>query len=203
MKTNFVLVDYENVQPRDLALLPRENVRLKIFRGPTIKKYPVDLVEAVQPFGEHADYVAISKSGPNALDMHIAFYIGRLSYEHDDAFFHIISKDQGFDALLPHLKAQGIYCLRHESITDIPLVKYSIDTPAQLAQRFAAKLEAGATRPSTPAKLRAAIKAAFSNCVDDAKVNAIAAELERLAIVQEVSGKLSYPAFDAEGRNPG
>lgn len=35
MKTNFVLVYYENVQPEDLALLPRANVRLTIFRGPT------------------------------------------------------------------------------------------------------------------------------------------------------------------------
>jgi hypothetical protein len=193
MKTNFVLVDYENVQPKDLTLLPRANVRLKIFRGPTLKKYPVELVEAVQPFGDQADYVAISKSGPNALDMHIAFYIGRLSHEHAGAFFHIISKDTGFDALLPHLKAQGIYCLRHQSIIDIPLVKHSVETPAQLAQRFAEKLSAGATRPATPAKLRAAIKATFSNCVDDVKVDAIAAELERLAVVREVDGKLIYP----------
>jgi hypothetical protein len=198
MKTNFVLVDYENVQPKDLALLPRANVRLKIFRGPTLKKYPVELVEAVQPFGENAEYVATSKHGPNALDFHVAFYIGRLSHEHPGAFFHIISKDQGFDALLPHLKAQGIYCLRHESITDIPLVKYAIETPAQLAARFAQKLSAGATQPSTPARLRAAIKTAFSNCVDDGKADAIAAELERLGVVRDVEGKLKYPALDPE-----
>lgn len=201
MKTNFVLVDYENVQPKDLALLPRANVRLKIFRGPTLKKYPVELVEAVQPFGENAEYVATSKHGPNALDFHVAFYIGRLSHEHPGAFFHISSKDHGFDALLPHLKAQGIYCLRHESIAEIPLVKYAIETPTQLAIRFAEKLSAGATRPSTPAKLRASIKAAFSNCVDDAKVDAIAAELERLGTVRQADGKLKYPALEADSQS--
>lgn len=193
MKTNFVLVDYENVQPKDLALLPRTNVRLKIFRGPSLKKYPVELVEAVQPFGENAEYVATSKHGPNALDFHVAFYIGRLSHEHPGAFFHIISKDQDFDALLPHLKAKGIYCLRHESISDIPLVKYAIQAPAQLAARFAEKLLAAATRPSTPARLRAAIKTAFSNCVDDGKADAIATELGRLGLIREVDGKLQYP----------
>jgi hypothetical protein len=197
MKTNFVLVDYENVHPKDLALLPRTNVRLKIFRGPTLKKYPVELVEAVQPFGENAEYVATSKPGPNALDFHVAFYIGRLSHEHPGAFFHIISKDQGFDALLPHLKAQGIYCLRHESIAAIPLVKYATETPSQLAVRFAEKLAAGSTRPSTPTKLRAVIKTAFANCVDDTKADAIATELERMGAVRDADGRVKYPTLDA------
>jgi len=199
MKLNFVLVDYENVQPKDLALLPRSNVRLKIFRGPSLKKYPVELVEAVQPFGEAAEYVATSKDGPNALDFHVAFYIGRLSQEQPGAFFHIISKDHGFDALLAHLKAQGIYCLRHTSIADIPLVKYANSTSAWLAARYTEKLAAGATRPSSSAKLRSSIKATFSNCLDGEKVEAVAAELARLGVVREADGKLVYrlPATSA------
>ena len=58
-------------------------------------------------------------------DFHIAYYIGRLAAETPDAFFHVISKDTGFDPLIKHLKTQKILCQRSKSIAEIPLVKIS------------------------------------------------------------------------------
>jgi len=98
LRTNFVLVDFENVQPKDLGLLKDGPFRVKIFLGPNQSKVPVALASALQFLGSNAEYVVLETAGTNALDFHIAYYIGILSSEDPTAFFHIISKDTGFDA---------------------------------------------------------------------------------------------------------
>ena len=40
MRTNFVLVDFENVQPKDLVLLKDGPFKVKIFLGPNQSKVP-------------------------------------------------------------------------------------------------------------------------------------------------------------------
>jgi len=82
-----VLVDYENVQPKDIALLKDGPFKVKIFLGPNQAKIPVELVNAIQPLGINADYVLLEAPGPNALDFHIAYYIGVLSNQEAEAFF--------------------------------------------------------------------------------------------------------------------
>lgn len=79
----------------------------------------------MQMFGPDAEYIQIDGNGSNALDFHIADYIGRLAAETPDAYFHVISKDTGFDPLIKHLKTQKILCQRSKSIAEIPLVKIS------------------------------------------------------------------------------
>ena len=53
-RTNFVLVDFENVQPKDIGLLKGGPFKVKVFLGPNQPKIPVSLVAALQPFGENA-----------------------------------------------------------------------------------------------------------------------------------------------------
>ena len=54
------------------------------------------MAQTLQNFGADAEYIQIDGHGKNALDFHIAFYIGRLAMESLGAFFHIISGDTGF-----------------------------------------------------------------------------------------------------------
>ena len=51
MATAYILVDYENVQPRDVPLLDAHRHRMIIFRGTHQKKVDADLAEALQPLG--------------------------------------------------------------------------------------------------------------------------------------------------------
>src|SRR5512139_1668904 len=99
MRTNFVLVDFENVQPKDIGLLKDGPFRVKVFLGPNQSKIPVSLAAALQSLGERVEYIMLEAAGNNALDFHIAYYIGALSVVEPAAFFHIISKDAGFDPL--------------------------------------------------------------------------------------------------------
>jgi hypothetical protein len=53
-RTNFVLVDFENVQPKDIGLLKDGPFKVKVFLGPNQSKIPVSLAAALQSLGESA-----------------------------------------------------------------------------------------------------------------------------------------------------
>jgi hypothetical protein len=112
MTTPFFLIDFENVQPKALGRLQPGAARIKVFLGQNQSKLMLELVQALQPFGADAEYIQITGSGPDAVDFHIAFYIGRLASAHPGAAFTIVSKDRGFDPLVRHLESLGIACRR-------------------------------------------------------------------------------------------
>lgn len=116
MSTPFFLIDFENVQPKALDRLKPGSARIKVFLGAHQTKLMLELVQALQPFGNDAEYIQITGSGPDAVDFHIAFYIGRLALSEPGATFNIISKDRGFDPLVKHLHTLGIGCERHAEI---------------------------------------------------------------------------------------
>jgi hypothetical protein len=134
MKTNYVLIDFESVQVKSLALLAGEHFRVHVFLGPNHTKVPSDLVLAMQDFGERAKYVKLETPGPNALDFHIAFYIGQLAAADPTGFFHIISKDTGFEPLIQHLKGKKIFSARSESIEAMPCFQPAATPPAAVAK---------------------------------------------------------------------
>ena len=123
MRANYVLIDYENVQASSLELLVEPHFYLRVFLGPNNTKLPTELAVAVHRLRERADYIQLETPGANALDFHIAYYLGQLASADPTGFFHIISRDKGFDPLLKHLKSKGIFALRSESIEDMPCFK--------------------------------------------------------------------------------
>jgi len=125
MRTNVILVDFENVQPTDVGLLRDGPFRVKIFLGSNQAKVPVSLASALQSLGTNAEYVILESAGKNALDFHIAYYLGTLSAEDKSAYFHVISKDTGFDPLIKYLKGRKISVQRSVCIGDMPYFKTS------------------------------------------------------------------------------
>jgi hypothetical protein len=100
LRTNYVLIDYENVQPSDMNTLDKEYYKIILFHGASQANVKIDIVTFMHRIGTRGEYVKISGNGKNALDFHIPFYIGRLSIQEPSAFFHIISKDSGFDPVV-------------------------------------------------------------------------------------------------------
>lgn len=96
-----------------------------VFVGENQTKIPFELAEALQELGDNATYIKVNGIGPNALDFHIAYYIGKLTEQDNDAYFHIISKDTGFDPLIKHLKERKIFAQRERDLTEIPILKIS------------------------------------------------------------------------------
>jgi hypothetical protein len=157
LKTAFVLIDFEDVQPRNMGLLKGGAFKIKVFVGASQAKVSLEMVQALQTFGSDAEYIQISGNGSNALDFHIAYYIGRLAVEEPGATFHIISKDTGFDPLIKHLKANRIECKRSATIADIPHVKAGSSVavepvPSSAGKAKAEKVTTRTTPKPAPAK---------------------------------------------------
>lgn len=196
MRPNIVLVDFESVQPSSFGHLTADYFRVKVFVGATQTKLPFDLVAAIQQMGERAEYIKIAGVGRNALDFHIAYYIGRTAAEQPEAFFHIISKDTGFDPLIQHLKEKNIFCGRWESIEEIPAVKAAqVKSPEERAILFMSRLlQPKSTKPRTEKTLRSAISAHFQRQLSEEEVSAIVDALRRPGHLSILDGKVVYAA---------
>lgn len=101
-----LLVDYENVQKLDLAAIP-SHVGVRIFVGASQAKVPMSLVEQAQALGTRLAWIRIEGQGPNALDFHIAYYLGELLTAAPKTEHVILSRDRGFDPLVRHLAGRG------------------------------------------------------------------------------------------------
>jgi len=195
VRTNFVLIDSENVKPEFIEKLKHDHFRVVIFVGANLTRLNFPVVNAVQSLGSNGSYVQISSHGLNALDFHIAYYIGKLSAAHPDAYFHIISKDKGFDPLIKHLRDQKIFCARSASVLEIPLVK-STDKlpPKQRAADFYEKRIASATaRPATATTLLSAIVSHFHKLLSKEEAAEVLEALKAVGLVAVNGKKVTYP----------
>lgn len=195
MRTNFVFIDFESVQPASLQALEAECFRVVVFVGANQAKIPFDVVQAMQRFGTRAEYIKISGNGPNALDFHIAFYVGRRAVQEPGAYFHIISRDTGFDPLIEHLRAQKIYAARWPLIDDIPLLKagQARSLPERAQRVVDALCQPKTALPRTVESLGNFINTVFQQQLDTAAIRAVIDELRhtgRIAVAAD--GKLSY-----------
>jgi len=189
-----VLIDFENVQPDGLAVLSEEHFKLVVFVGATQVKVPFELASAMQGLGERAQYVKIAGNGPNALDFHIAFYIGHLAAQDENAFFHIISKDTGFDPLIQHLKSRKILAGRVTDIIDIPILKMwsSKSSDERLNAVIAKLLQMKTGRPSKVATLSNTITSLFQKQLTDVEIEAIIQELQSRKLLAVKGDKIAY-----------
>lgn len=84
---------------------------------------PINLVEQIQLLAGNVVFINMNGSGKNALDFHIAFYLGNLTAVNPELYYHIVSADSGFDPLINHLKDKGIKISRVASLGKLSLPK--------------------------------------------------------------------------------
>lgn len=217
MRTNYVLIDFENVHVRSLALLEGEHFRVKVFLGPKNTKLPVELVLAMQVLGERAEYVMLEAPGTNALDFHVAFHLGHLVAEDPAGFFHIISRDTGFDPLVRHLNTRKVFSARSASIEEMPCFRAA--TPATsssasgradgghvagqdggfealCAKAIAQLVAMKAARPTKTSTLYSTIQAKLGTDVPASTVDMVCSELVKRGYVKVVEKRVTYALPD-------
>lgn len=204
MKNNYVLIDCENVMPDQADLLDQDWIRVILFVGKTQKKLPVPLIKAIQKLGGRAEYVEISGSGPNALDFHIAYYIGRISATDKDAYFHVVSKDSGYDPLITHIQQEHHALVdRVTKIEDIKALVQAKAVSKSPADRiaFAADrlLKPNATRPRKRKTLASHVAAMFQKVLAEEDVAGVVEGLFRNGVVRENGDRIVYS--DETSRN--
>lgn len=125
-----LLIDFENVQPQNLDKLPINDTHIWLFLGATHKTLPIGLVKSLLRFGDRVHLVHLQKTGKNALDFYLSYYLGQITATDPEAQIGILSRDGGYDILVEHilesLHAQSIVRLanidevQHEKITVKP-----------------------------------------------------------------------------------
>ena len=198
MKINYVLIDYENVQPVMADVLAAEQFKVIVFVGASQAKVNFDVVSALQRKGSAAQYVKISGNGRNALDFHIAYYIGQLSTNEPDAYFHVISADKGMDPLIEHLRGKGLRVSRSEEIQAIPILKVTDSAPVddKLSAVIAYLISRGVQRPASMKTLSGSVAALFNPKLADAEVASLLSQLEAQGVFAMAGNKLQYALPD-------
>jgi hypothetical protein len=215
---NYVLIDYENVQVKSLELLRAEHFRIYVFLGPSNMKLHKDLVIAMHEFGERAEYVELEVSGKNALDFHLAYFLGALSTTDPAGHFHLISKDTGFDPLVKYLKSKKILSSRSESIEQMPCFATPPSNGALQAAQAAAATSAvdaavnggplmklvledlikrKSARPGTPKTLKNTMQKRCGSDVPADRIEALYTALIERGYVRVEGTKLNYSLPEA------
>jgi hypothetical protein len=194
MRLNYVLIDFENVQPDSLDLLDHDHFKLLVFVGARQGKVPYDTAASLQRFGDRTEYIKISGNGCNALDFHIAYYIGRLAAADPAAYFHIISKDTGFEPLIRHLRGKKIFASRAETISDIPCIKVSnCKSAAERIEVVLGKLrQLKAAKPKTVKALGSTIAALFQKKLSDKEVTGLIKKMANKGYLTVSGTKITY-----------
>ncbi len=147
MPTNYVMVDFENTQPESLDEIPIGAFKIKVFVGAAQVKARgrTRFFMSMHRHAPHSEYVEMTRSGPNAMDMHIAYFIGQLLAKEPEAVIYIVSKDKDFDPLIEFLDRHGGRCIRVKSIAEIVKQK-----PAAARPAAPPKQPASGARPPPP-----------------------------------------------------
>lgn len=190
----YVLVDFENVQPKNMRLLEDREYRVLMFVGANQTRVPIELASALQQFGKNASYLQISGSGRNALDFHIAYYVGKLVSEDPSASIIIISKDSGFDPLIKHLRQNRVRAARHGDLAEIPALGMAVAT--SMEERVAGIVrnltDRGQARPRKLSTLSNTINSLFAKSLPEDEVQALVRELESRGFAVFEQGRVSY-----------
>ncbi len=199
---HWILVDYENVRPTDFDPERQQDTHILVFLGATQSKIPADLVMALQAFGTSARYIQCAANGKNALDFHIAFYLGDIAPRHPGDQFHVISADTGFDPLLKHMRtAYNVKVQRHATLPEIPRSAKTVPakkgttkasaTPSMEEVRKALAA-AGNARPRKVNTLRNWINTRFNGRMSERELDTTVANLRSRKLIAVDGEKVSY-----------
>lgn len=192
--TNYILIDFENVHPKNLELVTKHPFKVYVFVGANQTKVSFDLADSMQLLGNDAKYIKIAGNGQNALDFHIAYYIGELAGKDPEAQFHIISKDKGFDPLVKHLKERKIKVMRETDLAEIPLLRVPASTSDD--EKIAAIVKnlggRGQSRPRKVRTLENTINTLFTRKLEKSELGELVKELQKRKLIVVNQGNVSY-----------
>ena len=197
-RSNYIFIDYENVRDIDLDLIEGKPVKVIIATGKQQTTLPKELVKQLLRLRDQVTLVENEYVGKNALDFVLVYEVARQAITDPKGYFHVVSKDKGFDALVKHLHTHKIMAARIERYADIPvLVEVGKLTPLELAERYRSSMEKHkgslATRKKT---LLTQINVHFSKQLDEATVEAVIKELVKQKLVTiSQTGAVSYPTL--------
>ncbi|MFG6458668.1 PIN domain-containing protein [Roseateles sp. BYS96W] len=129
MPGRHVLLDYENVQPSadELRAIVPGASQVWVFHGPHQKQ----IEQRFESLGDDFTLVPISKTGKNALDFHLSFYMGYIASRSPEAEFVVVSNDKGYEPVLEHAKTLGFAVRQQGHAQPVALKKTKTVSPVK------------------------------------------------------------------------
>lgn len=206
-KTTLLFVDYENVgKALDLKLVP-EHVQVLVFFGASQQSVPRELLRTAHRMGPRFVQIDIEGQGKNALDFHVAYYLGEQLAANAQADCIVLSKDKGFDVLIEHLKQRGFKVRGADSMAQAcPSTAPKAATKAPAATSKSGANQASPlllaiewlksiqvrTRPLKRKGLIAHLYTHFRKKLTEQEIEQLVAELMTRKHISEADGKLAY-----------
>jgi hypothetical protein len=213
MNQSILLVDYENIGKIELGEIPA-GVLVPFFFGASQKSVPKEFLKAALNLRERFVAIDIEGQGKNALDFHIAYYLGEYLTRSPESACVILSKDKGFDPLVKHLVLRGFTVRRANSLREaFPAVAESrrpqgesrrppaasqrppaVRAPASVPESALQWLSGSARtrRPRTRKALAAHLYSHFSKKIPETDIQALIDHLVASGQLGEVNGKITY-----------
>ncbi|HMJ88945.1 MAG TPA: PIN domain-containing protein [Candidatus Acidoferrum sp.] len=165
-RTNYIFVDFENVQETELDRIANKPVKVALILGQRHKSLPLKLVKSIHQFPEQVRLVETTLNGKNALDFVLAYEAGVESQRDPNGYFHVISRDTGFDAMIAHLKGKHVLAARHAAFADIPILMNA----GERVQRFVSHFRANQAHPKRRDRLESQIQAIFGKALSPEEI---------------------------------
>ncbi len=189
-------VDYENTGSLEEINIA-SYARLMVFCGPNNSK--IKLGELSTTEFSKMELIRIKTGGPNNLDFHLSFYLGRLHENaKDDVEFHVISNDSGFNGIVNHLKDIGRKCQRvttkpHNTEPKVK-PKNTENQLSECASLVKSKLKQmdGKKRPKKEDSLSNWIKSQCKHTKPAIEVSNIFTELSENSLISVSNSNISY-----------
>jgi len=186
IRTNYIFVDYENVQEVDLDLLAGKPVKVFLVVGHRRKTLPSVLARQIHQYHNQVSWIESEGASNNALDLVLAYQVGLQAKADPKGYFHILAKDKDYDALIKHLRSHDILASRDEEFSKIPVLVAM--TRLSLEQRVAWLVERlrknNASRPTRKKSLLTTIHAFCRKELSEAEVQQILTALVARKLIE-------------------
>lgn len=200
-----LFVDFENVH--DLRAASRlENAFIYFFRGAqqkAIDDATLDAIAAMPP--GRFQRVTISGTANNALDFHIAFYLGVTLQKDPSARCVVVSRDGDYDILIQHLRGRGFNVSRCRTLSapipaaavpaNPPSANTAVPTKAPPTLEDVVEFLGGRPVPNRPRKragLVSVVATHYKGRVSAAEAESLVQRILEAGQVAEVDGKLVF-----------
>jgi hypothetical protein len=191
-RTQYIFIDCENVCEADLSRVVGKAAKVFMVLGSQQKTLPVALFLFVQKHPEQLRVIQTPVQGRNALDFVLTLELGRILAADPNGYFHIVSKDTDFNAVVSYLKAEKKLIARRKSLTEVPALWRPEERLAFLRVELA---NSAKPRPATRRTLENRINSAFENKVaPDFIEEAIEAFVQTGILDFTDAGKIIYKA---------
>jgi hypothetical protein len=107
MYKSIIFVDFENIQKIDTSLI-NSKVKIIVMVGLNQDNNAFEFAKNLFVNISSMELIKVNGQGPNALDMFIAFYIGKYFDSIKESEIIIYSNDTDYDQLIKHLKMNGL-----------------------------------------------------------------------------------------------